>query len=139
MSLIDMTQFDRIGPYTDRDSRTYGRNEACEGVESELASRRSALDESAVAVRRFGEGSVVVGITGPVDRPTARRIGVLLRSLRPFSTRELVLTFVLLGPWDPQLARVIGQARVHHLIDGGRLDLHHAPTEMFTAVGAPAA
>ena len=92
-----------------------------------------------MAVRRFGEGSVVVGITGPVDRPTARRIGVLLRSLRPFSTRELVLTFVLLGPWDPQLARVIGQDSVHHLVDGGRLDLHHAPTEMFTAVGGPAA
>jgi hypothetical protein len=90
-----------------------------------------------VALRSYGDGCVAVGIAGPVDRDTARRFGTLLRGLRPFSTRELLLTLALLGPWDPQLARVIGQARVHHLIDGGRLDLRGAPPEMFAVLGTP--
>lgn len=60
----------------------------------------------------------------------------MLRGLRPFSTRELLLTFVRAGAWAPQLVRVIGQARVHHLIDGGRLDLGGAPPAMVAAMAA---
>jgi hypothetical protein len=136
VSQIDMTQFDRmmLDPTPDH---TGGRDAACAGVEGELRRRGPRPGATDVALRSYGDGCVAVGIAGPVDRDTARRFGTLLRGLRPFSTRELLLTLALLGPWDPQLARVIGQARVHHLIDGGRLDLRGAPPEMFAVLGAP--
>ena len=132
-----MTQFDHVTLYPEPDGHTGGRDTACDGVEGELAARGSPHLEAAVALRSYGDGCVAVGIAGPVDRDTARQVGTLLRALRPFSTRELSLTLVLLGPWNPQLARVIGRARVHHLIDGGHLDLRGAPTEMLAALGAP--
>jgi hypothetical protein len=136
MSLIDLSLFDRIALYPEPGGRTGGRDEACEAVEDELAQRGPNHTETAVALRSYGEGCVVVGIAGPVDRATARELGTLLRGLRPFSTRELLLTFVRVGPWDPQLVRVIGQTRVHHLIDGGRLDLRGAPPAMVALMGA---
>ncbi len=132
-----MTQFDGMDVSSEPDGHTGGRDEACDGVEGELAPRGSPRSEAAVALRSYGDGCVAVGIAGPVDRDATRRIGTLLRGLRPFSTREISLTLVLLGPWEPQLARVIGRARVHHLIDGGRLYLRGAPSEMFAALGAP--
>jgi hypothetical protein len=125
-------------PDPDPDDHTRGRDGACDGVEGELALRGSPRGEAAVALRSYGNGCIAVGIAGPVDRRAARRFGTLLRGLRPFSTRELLLTLVLLGPWDPRLARVIGQARVQHLIDGGRMDLRDAPSELVAASGAPA-
>jgi hypothetical protein len=137
VNLIDITQFDRIVLDPTPDDQTGGRDAACAGVEGELRRRGPRPGATAVALRSYGDGRVAVGIAGPVDRDTARRFGTLLRGLRPFSTRELLLTLALLGPWDPQLARVIGQARVHHLIDGGRLDLRGAPPEMFAVLGAP--
>lgn len=136
MSLIDMSQFDRMALDPDFHGPTRKRDEACEAVEDELAQRGPHHAETAVALRSYGEGCVVVGVAGPVDRAMARRIGTLLRGLRPFSTRELLLTFVRVGPWDPQLVRVIGQARVHHLIDGGRLDLRGTPPAMVAVMAA---
>jgi hypothetical protein len=136
VSLIDMAQLDRMTLYPELDDHT-GGCDACDEVERELRRRGPHPDESDVAVRSYGDGYVAVGIAGPVDRFAASRLGTLLRGLRPVSTRELLVTMVLLGPWDPQLARVIKQARVHHLIDGGRLDLRGAPPEMFAVLGVP--
>ncbi len=137
MSLIDMTRFDRMMLDPAFDDHSDGLDAACAGVEAELRNRGPRPGATDVALRSYGDRCVAVGIAGPVDRDTARRFGTLLRGLRPFSTRELLLTLALLGPWDPQLARVIGQARVHHLIDGGRLDLRGASPEMFAVLGAP--
>ncbi len=111
MNLIDITQFDRIVLDPTPDDQTGGRDAACAGVEGELRSRGPRPGATDVALRSYGDGYVAVGIAGPVDRDTARRFGALLRGLRPFSTRELLVTLALLGPWDPQLARGIGQAR----------------------------
>lgn len=132
-----MTQLNRIKLDPDHGGHTRGRDDVCDAVEGELASRCSPRGEAAVALRSYGDGCVALGIAGPVDRPTAHLFGTLLRGLRPVSTRELLVTLALLGPWHPHLARVIGQARVHHLIDGGHLDLRSAPPEMFAALGVP--
>jgi len=138
VSLIDLSEFDRVTLDPDRDDHTRGPDWACDGVEGELALRGPPRGEAAVALRSYGNGCIAVGIAGAVDRRAARRFATLLRGLRPFSTCELLLTLTLLGPWDPRLARVIGQARVHHLIDGGRMDLRGAPSELLAAIGAPA-
>jgi hypothetical protein len=125
MSTIDMSEFDRVrideeaGPGTS-DSR---RRQACHAVIAELTAAGTPTDALAVALRSYDTGCVVVGVAGAVDRARAHRLGVLLRELRPRSTRELVVTFERLGRWHPHLVRVIGQVRIHHLIDGGRFEL----------------
>jgi hypothetical protein len=121
VSLIDMAQLERMTLHTGEGDT------ACAEVERELRRRGPHPHQSDVAVRSYGDGYVAVGIAGPVDRSAASRFGTLLRGLRPISTRELLVTLALLGPWDPQLRRVIKQARVHRLVDGGRLDLRGAP------------
>jgi hypothetical protein len=89
-----------------------------------------------VAIRSSAEGYLVVGVSGSVDRAMARRIGTLLRDLRPHSTRGLLIVLTRLGTWNPHLARVLGQARIHHLIDGGAFEVHDAPPGLLAAVRA---
>jgi hypothetical protein len=50
VSLIDMTQFDRMDVSPEPDGHTGGRDEACDGVEGELAPHGSPRTEAAVAV-----------------------------------------------------------------------------------------
>jgi hypothetical protein len=154
MSLIHLSQFDRIrnpddpggsfhGPTsTDRpgtpipasaDDVSWERRRAHEEVDAELG---TSPGEPAVATRIYADGYLVMGVSGPVDRAMARRIGVLLRDLRPHSTRGLLMVLTRLGAWDTRLARVLGQARIHHLIDGGAFELHDAPTGLLIALRA---
>jgi hypothetical protein len=146
MSLIDLSQFDRtlesehvpgafLGSASVDGSRTpvtasdasWERRRAHDDVDAELAGLEPSSGESAVAIRSYADGYLVMGISGPVDRARARRIAALLRDLRPHSTRGLLIVLTRLGSWNPYLARVLGQARIHHLIDGGSFELHDAP------------
>ncbi|MDT7745932.1 MAG: hypothetical protein QOE59_5010 [Actinomycetota bacterium] len=115
---------------------SWERRRAHEDVDAELAGLAPSSGESAVAIRNYADGYVVMGVSGPVDLATARRIGTLLRGLRPHSTRGLLIVLTRLGAWNPHLARVLGQARIHHLIDGGAFELHDAPTGLLTALRA---
>ncbi len=83
--------------------------------------------EPAVAVRGYGPGRLVVGLAGPVDRATADRFAVLLRELHHLAARELVLTFGLVTWCDRRLSRAVIHARMAHLVDGGRVELHDVP------------
>jgi hypothetical protein len=120
VSRLDRTRIDDEARPGTLDSR---RRQACEAVLAELTPAGTPTDAPAVALRSYDDGCVAVGVAGAVDRAMAHRIGVLLRELRPRSTRELVVTFERLGRWHPHLVRVIGQVRIHHLIDGGRFEL----------------
>ncbi len=143
MAQIDMAQWDRfvldridpdrIGVDGDPEGPARRRRWACDFVEAELGTGGSCLGEPAVAFRSYGAGCLAVGVAGPVERAMARRVGGLLRGLRPHSRHELLITFALLESWDPQLARVIGQARIHHLIDGGHVELRDAPPGLVAA------
>jgi hypothetical protein len=141
MSMIDMSRFDHI-PIEDEarpgtlDSR---RRQACDAVLAELTPAGTPTDAPAVALRSYDDGCVVVGVAGAVDRAMAHRIGVLLRELRPRSTRELVVTFEQLGRWHQHLVRVIGQVRIHHLIDGGRFELRGMSPDLAEALVPSAA
>jgi MoxR-like ATPase len=152
MSLIDMSQFDRVR-VTDNRRRAFlgpppadeedgsvdpsrGRRRAHDDIDAELAGLGPPSGESAVAIRSYADGHLVMGISGPVDRAMARRIGALLRDLRPHSTRGLLIVLTRLEAWNPHLARVLGQARIHHLIDGGSFELHDAPNGLLVALRA---
>jgi hypothetical protein len=157
MSLIDMSQFDRIlltdssrGAFLEptsavragtpvpasADDVSWDHRRAQDDVDAELAGVGPSPGESAVAIRSYAHGYLVMGVSGPVDRATARRIGALLRDLRPHSTHGLSIVLTRLGAWDPHLARVLGQARIHHLIDGGPFEIHDAPTGLLAALRA---
>jgi hypothetical protein len=137
MSLIDMSQLDSIRNDDEAGPGTLAsrRRQACDAVLAELGAADTPTDKPAVALRDYGDGCVVVGLAGAVDRARAHRIGVLLRELRPRSTRELVVSFERLGRWHPHLVRVIGQARIHHLIDGGRFELRGTTPRLAEALG----
>jgi hypothetical protein len=142
MSLIDMSQLDsmRIDDEACPETLAMRRRGACDAVLAELELADTPSNRPAMALRGFGEGCVAVGLAGAVDRARAHRIGVLLRELRPRSTRELVVTLERLGRWHPHLVRVIGQARIHHLIDGGRFELRGTTPDLAEALGlAPSA
>jgi hypothetical protein len=84
-------------------------------------------------LRSYDHGCLVVGVAGAVDRAMAERLGTLLRDLRPHSSCELVISFTLLDDWDPHLARVIGRARIQHLLDHARVELHDPPAALVAA------
>jgi hypothetical protein len=142
MGLIDMSQLDsmRIDDEAGPGTLATRRRRACDAVLAELGLAGTPADKPAMALRSYGDGCVAVGLAGAVDRARAHRIGVLLRELRPRSTRELVVTFERLGRWHPHLVRVIGQARIHHLIDGSRFELRGTTPDLTEALGlAPSA
>lgn len=142
MSLIDMSQLDTMRIDVEARPATLATRRcwACDAVLAELSPANTPAINPAVALRSYGDGCVAVGVAGAVDRARAARIGVLLRELRPRSTRELVVTFERLGRWHPHLVRVIGQARIHHLIDGGRFELRGTTPDLAEALGlAPSA
>ena len=143
MTMIDMSsRFDRtrIDDEARPGSMDSRRHWACDAVIAELSPADTPAINPAVALRSYGDGCVAVGVAGEVDRARAHRIGVLLRELRPRSTRELVVTFERLGRWHPHLVRVIGQVRIHHLIDGGRFELRGTAPDLAEALGlAPSA
>jgi hypothetical protein len=109
------------------------RRRARDEVHAELAS--PPPPEAAVAVRGYGASCLAVGVAGPVGRAGAVRLAGLLRDLRPYSARELLLSLALLGEWHPHLVRVIGQARIQRLIDGGALELHDTPPGLAVELG----
>ena len=127
---------DRPGSTAWGDDASRDRQRAHDDVDTELAELGPAHGTSAVAIRSYADGYLVMGVSGPVDRPMARRIGALLRDLRPHSAHGLLIVLTRLGAWDPHLARVLGQARIHHLIDGGPFELLDAPTPLLAALRA---
>jgi hypothetical protein len=40
-----------------------------------------------------------------------------------------------LGPWHPQLARVLAHARIQHLVDGAHVELHDVPEPLAAELG----
>jgi hypothetical protein len=110
------------------------RQHALREVAAELDPARRA-DQPAVALREYGPGCVCLGITGPVERAKAERLQTLLRELRLRGRRELVITLAGLGPWHPQLARVLAHARIQHLVDGGHVELRDVPDSLAAELG----
>jgi hypothetical protein len=104
-------------------------------VTAELAAPGRA-DQPAVALRDYGPGCVCLGIAGPVGRSRAKRLQTLLRELRTRAYRELIITVAGLGPWHPQLTRVLAHARIQHLVDGARVDLHNLPGPLAAELGS---
>ena len=104
-------------------------------IAAELGPARRRADQPAVAVRDYGPGCVCLGIAGPVDRAMAERLQALLRGLRGRAHRELVITLAGLGPWHPQLARVLAHARIQHLVDGAHVELHDIPESLAAELG----
>ncbi len=112
-----------------------GRRHALSEVAAELDPDRRA-DQPAVALRDYRPGCVCLGITGPVDRAMAERLQTLLRELRVRGRRELVITLAGLGPWHPQLARVLAHARIQYLVDGAHVELCDVPDSLAAELGS---
>jgi hypothetical protein len=111
------------------------RRHALGEVTAELAAVGRA-DQPAVALRDYGPGCVCLGIAGPVGRARAERLQTLLGELRPRARRELIITVGGLGPWHPQLARVLAHARIQLLVDGAQVDLHNLPGPLAAQLGS---
>lgn len=111
------------------------RQRALDEVAVELGPAGRRTDQPAVALRVYGPGCMCFGIAGPVERAMAERLGGLLGELRVRGRRELVLTLAWLGPWHRHLVRVLAHARIQHLVDGARVELHDLPDALAEALG----
>ena len=110
------------------------RRHALREVAAELDPARRA-GQPAVALRDYGPGCVCLGITGPVERAVTERLQTLLRELRVRGRQELVITLAGVGPWHPQLARVLAHARIQHLVDGAHVELYDIPDSLAAELG----
>jgi hypothetical protein len=136
-SLIARSTSDDPGPGVGSSAAGLSRRRrwALGEIAGELGPARHRGDQPTVAVRDYGPGYVCLGIAGPVDRAMAERLQALLRELRGRAHRELVITLAGLGPWHPQLARVLAHARIQHLVDGAHVELHDVPEPLAAELG----
>ena len=108
---------------------------ALEEINAELAPDHRRPDQPAIALRDYGPGCLGVGIAGPIDRAAAERLQMQLGELRPRGRHELLLTLAGLGPWHPQLARVLAHVRIQHLVDGADVELLDVPDALAVELG----
>ena len=112
------------------------RQHALDEVAADLGPAHRDADQPAVALRGYGPGCLCVGIAGPVDRARVGRLQVLLAELRVRARHDLTITLAGVGPWHPQLARLLAHTRIQHLVAGAHVEFHHLPDEMTALRGA---
>lgn len=120
----------RAGPTPSTVGLLDRRERALREVAADLGPAHRDADRPAVALRDYGPGCLCLGIAGPVDRAMVALLQVLLAGLRVRGRHDLTITLAGLGPWHPQLARVLGHARIQHLVAGAHVEFHHLPDEM---------
>ncbi len=111
------------------------RLRALEEINAELASDPHGPDQPAIALREYGPGCLGVGIAGPVDQAAAGRLQMQLGEVRPRGRHELLVTLAGLGPWHPQLARVLAHVRIQHLVDGADVEFLDVPEALAAELG----
>jgi hypothetical protein len=111
------------------------RRRALDEVADELGPAHQRTDQPGVALRDYAPGCVCLGIAGPVERATAERLQSLLAELRGRGRHELVISLAALGPWHPQLARVLAHARICHLVGGAHVEFHDLPEALAAELG----
>ncbi|PVZ08138.1 STAS domain-containing protein [Actinomycetospora cinnamomea] len=99
-----------------------------EAVDEALAGARSG--RPVVAVRRFGEGALVVALGGHVDHATVRHVEAVLRNLHHLASRHLVVDLTAVRRCDVGLARVLGHARIRCLVDDAAVTVQNLPDEL---------
>ena len=111
------------------------RMRALEEVNAELGPDHRRPDEPAVALRNYGPGCLCLAIAGPIDQAIAERLQMQLGELRGQGRHELLITLAGLGPWHPQLARVLARARIQHLVDGADVEFLDVPDALAAELG----
>jgi hypothetical protein len=104
------------------------RAAAAEAVDEALDGARSG--RPVVAVRRFGDGDVVVALGGPLGRSALRDVDAVLREVHHLATRQLVIDLAAVHGCHPGLAGVLGHARIRCLVDEVDVSVHNLPDEL---------
>lgn len=105
-------------------------------VDTELAASPSSR---AVVLRSDGDGYLAVGLAGHFSAADAGTIADLLDTHRTAGRRGLTVELGRLRSWTPALARVLGRARIRHLVHGATVRLHDAPPGLLDDLGRPEA
>ena len=105
-------------------------------VDAELAASRSSR---AVVLRSDGDGHLVVGLAGDFSTADAGAVADLLQTHRTSGRRGLTVELRRLHSWTPALARVLGRARIRHLVHGASVRLRDAPASLLDDLGCPEA
>ena len=111
------------------------RLRALEEINAELGPDHRGPDQPAIALRDYGPGCLGIGIAGPIDLATAEGLQMQLGEVREQGRHELLVTLAGLGPWHPQLARVLARARIQHLSDGADVDFLDVPDALAVELG----
>lgn len=111
------------------------RRDAVAEARAELATADVSGSEPAIATRGYGPGHLVIALAGTFDRAAVERLRGTLRDLGRVASSELVVELSGLASCNSALARFLAQLRVQRLINGTRVELHSAPTELRTVMG----
>jgi hypothetical protein len=104
------------------------RSATAEAVDEALAGARCG--RPVVAVRRFGDGEIVVALGGHLDHGALRRVDAALREVQRLATRHLVIDLSAARGCHPGLAGVLGHARIRCLVDEVDVSVQNLPDEL---------
>lgn len=104
------------------------RSATADAVEEALGGARSG--RPVVAVRRFGDGEIVVALGGHLDHGALRRVDAVLHEVHRLATRRLVIDLSAAHGCHPGLAGVLGHARIRCLVDEVDVSVQNLPDEL---------
>ena len=99
-----------------------------EAIDEAFVSARSG--RPVVAVRRFGDGALVIAPGGHIENATVRHLDAVLRDVHRLASRHLVIDLTAVRSSDLRLARVLARVRIRGLLDDTDLTVHNLPDEL---------
>jgi anti-anti-sigma regulatory factor len=123
--IVDAMVRESMGTGTTEQRR---RAAVAEAVAEALAGARSG--RAVIAIRRFGDGALVVALGGHVDHATVRDIDAVLREVHHLASRHLVIDLTAARGCDAGLARVLGHARIRCLVADAAVTVLNLPDEL---------
>jgi anti-anti-sigma regulatory factor len=136
--IVETRPIESVGTGTPEQRRC---SAVAEAVDEALASAHTG--QPVVAVRRYGDGALVVALGGHIDHATVRHVDAILRDVHHLASRHLVIDLTAVHSSDLGLARVLGHARIRCVIDDADVTISNLPLELRDEygyqIGRPAA
>lgn len=125
----------RTGHRSARSPQDAERRSALEAVAAEAADQHVPAGEAAFAFACYDDGYLALAINGVVERRSGERLAGIFRDVRTLGRHELDIELTGLVRSSTSLLQFLGHLRLQQVASCGRLQLHHPPADLVTALG----